>query len=66
MLKIEDKFSKDQKKRKEVNVGLQISKGKLTFGANAKVEINSSNIKNYKYVCKENCITTKEDKKKKK
>ena len=50
-----EKFSKDQKKKKEVNIGVKVGRGNLTFGADAKVEFNSSNVKNYRYMNKGEC-----------
>ena len=50
-----EKFSGNQKKKKEVNIGVKIGRGNLTFGADARVEFNSSNVKNYRYMNKGEC-----------
>jgi hypothetical protein len=50
-----EKFSGDQKKKKEVNIGVKIGRGNLTFGADARVEFNSSSLKSYRYMNKGEC-----------
>ena len=45
-----EKFSGDQKKKKEVNIGVKVSRGNLTFGADARVEFNSSSVKTNRYM----------------
>jgi hypothetical protein len=50
-----EKFSGNQKKKKEVNISVKVGRGNLTFGADARVEFNSSNVKNYRYMNKGEC-----------
>ena len=50
-----EKFSADQKKKKKVNIGVKVGRGNLTFGADARVEFNSSSVKNYRYMNKGEC-----------
>ena len=40
-----EKFSGDQKKKKEVNIGVKVGRDNLTFGVDARVEFNRSSVK---------------------
>ena len=53
--KKKEKIVKEQKKNKEATVGVKVGKGSLTFGADARVEFNSSSVKNYRYMKKGEC-----------
>jgi hypothetical protein len=53
--KKKEKIVREQKKNKEATVGVKVGKGSLTFGADARVEFNSSSVKNYKYTKKGEC-----------
>jgi hypothetical protein len=54
--KKKEKIVREQKKNKEATVGVKVGKGSLTFGADARVEFNSSSVKNYKYTKKGDAV----------